>query len=295
MPVTVTPLTPSGLAAEIGGVDIGRGVDDADFEAIHAAFDEHSVLVFRHQSITPESQTAFGERFGPLEITVPGTGGAGTKFARISNVGEDGNLLPVDGQRFLFSKANQLWHTDSSFKAVPAMASILAAYEVPPEGGETEFASMRLAYAALPEEEKHRLEGKVAVHSLAHSRRKIAPDAITEEQMRAVPPVEQAMVRVNPRNGRKAYYVASHAMAVKGMPEDEARAWIDELVEFATRPERTYVHRWSPGEVVMWDNRCCLHRGRPWDATRHRRVLLRTTVSCPGPTVAEGRPVAHAI
>jgi alpha-ketoglutarate-dependent 2,4-dichlorophenoxyacetate dioxygenase len=180
--------------------------------------------------------------------------------------------------------ANQLWHTDSSFKPVPAMASLLSGREVPPAGGETEFVSMRRTWDALPEAMRARLEGRVVVHSILYSRSTIAPGLFDPEHERGLPPVRQALVRANPVNGRRTIYIGSHAWYIEGVDYAESRRILDELLALTTQPERVYQHRWRQWDLVMWDNRCVLHRGRPWDSQHHRRVMRRTTVAGEGPT-----------
>src|SRR5947208_1200585 len=204
----------------------------------------------------------------------------------LSNVGprRERGLMGWDDRRMLYQSGNQLWHTDSSFKPVPALASLLSGREVPPVGGETEFTSMRHAYATLPEATTRTLEGKVTVHSILYSRSTIAPGLFDPEQEREQPPVRQALVRANPVNGQKSIYIGSHAWYVEGMDYDESRRLLDELLAHTTRPERVYAHRWRQWDLVMWDNRCVLHRGRLWDAALHRRVMRRTTVAGEGPT-----------
>ena len=279
------------FGAEILGVDVKR-VDDATFKEIEAAFNEHSVLLFRGQSLTDEEQIAFSERFGPLEITIRSIN-TDTKartlpqIANLANVDAEDQLIPKGDRRNLFNAGNQMWHTDSSFKRVPAMASLLSARETPPEGGETQWASMRVAWGRLAPELQGTLEGRVAIHSFAYSRGLVAGDLLPPEHAAQVPPVPQAMVRVNPVNGRKGYYVASHACEIVGMPTVEARLLIRELLERATRAELVYTHRWQVGDLVMWDNRCTLHRGRPWDENRYRRVMHRTTVAGEGATAPD--------
>jgi alpha-ketoglutarate-dependent 2,4-dichlorophenoxyacetate dioxygenase len=183
-----------------------------------------------------------------------------------------------------------MWHSDSSFKRVPALASLLSGRECPPEGGETQFASMRVAYERLPAETQRLLEGKVVIHSFVYSRGLIDDGLLPPEHAAQVPPVPQALVRVNPVNGRKSFYVGSHACEIVGMPTDGARALLRDLREAATRPELVYTHRWRAGDLVMWDNRCTLHRGRPWNESKYRRVMHRTTVAGDGPTAADVDP-----
>lgn len=282
------------IGAEIVGVDVKR-VDEAAFGEIVEAFDEHSVLLFRRQSLSDEQQVLFSRRFGPLETsirTVVSQDRFLPEISNLANVDAEDRLIPRGDKRLIFNAGNQMWHTDSSFKRVPALASLLSGREVPPEGGETQFASMRVAYERLSDAVKQLLEGKIAIHSFAYSRGLVGDDLLPPEHAAQVPPVPQALVRANPRNGRKAFYVASHACEIVGMPTDEARALLRELLGAATRPELVYTHRWQQGDLVMWDNRCMLHRGRPWDEDRYRRVMHRTTVAGEGPTAPD---VPHAV
>jgi len=277
------------VGARVEGVDLARPLDGASFWRIFDAFQEYSVLVFPDQRLTDEQQMAFSRRFGPLEATIKSIGQERRlheNLVDLSNLDpqDDGKLMGWTDRRMLYQSGNQLWHTDSSFKPVPAMASLLSGREVPPIGGETEFVSMRHAYATLPEETKRRLEGKVTVHSILYSRSTIAEGLFDAEHERDLPPVRQALVRANPANGRRAIYIGSHAWYVEGMAYDESRRLLDDLLAHTTRPERVYQHRWRQWDLVMWDNRCMLHRGRPWDAAVHRRVMRRTTVAGEGPT-----------
>ena len=289
MPLKVAKLHPL-FAAEVSGVDLTRPVDDRTIAGIRAAFDEHSILVFRDQDITDMQQVAFSERFGPLERMLIGSQGGGTPFALLTNVDpETGAIIPPDDKRMIRNAGNMLWHSDSSFKKVPSLASILSGREVPSEGGETQFASLRAAYVALPEAMQRRIEGLVAEHSFLYSRSQIDPSMLNQAQKDEVPPVQQSLVRQNPVNGRKAFYVGSHASHIIGMPVEEGRALLRQLLEHATQDRFVYTHKWPPKDIVMWDNRAVLHRGRPWDYMKHRRVMHRTTVAGAGPTVADGR------
>jgi alpha-ketoglutarate-dependent 2,4-dichlorophenoxyacetate dioxygenase len=277
------------FGVELVGVDV-RKVDDAMFAEIVAAFEEHSVLLFRGQQIGDEEQIAFTRRFGPLETTIRtinSVAKVAPEISYLANVDAEDQLIPRGDKRNLFNAGNQMWHSDSSFKRVPAHASLLAAREVPPEGGETEFASMRVGYERLPEATKQFLEGKVAIHSFVYSRGLVSDGLMPPDHAAQVPPVPQALVRANPRNGRKAFFVGSHACEIVGMPTDEARALLRRLLDLATEPDVVYTHRWRPGDMVMWDNRCVLHRGRPWDETIYRRVMHRTTVAGDGPTAPD--------
>jgi len=284
--LSITPIHPH-FGAEVAGVDLTRSLDDETFARIRAAFEEHSVLVFHDQPLSDEAQIAFSVRFGALEQTIASIAHndkVAAEIADLSNVDRDGALIPMDDRRMVYHSGNQLWHTDSSFKRVPALASLLSGREVPPEGGQTEYASMRWAWAHLPEERQRWLEGKVAVHSFAYSRGLVGRGLLTPDQEAAVPPVRQALVRANPVNGRKSIYVASHCWYIEGMSAEESRPIIDELMALATQPSNVYSHRWRRHDLVMWDNRSMLHRGRPWDGTKYRRVMHRTTVAGDGPT-----------
>ena len=288
MGITVRPLHPH-FAAEIVGVRL-RDIDEPTFGAVREAFEEYSVLVFHDQHLTDDEQIAFTRRFGPLEETVRSIAQntqVAPQIADLSNVDPEGNTMAADDRRMLYHKGNQLWHSDSSFKRVPAMASLLSAREVPPEGGETEYASLRAAWDALPMTLQQRLKDLVALHSFAYSRSLIAPDLLLPEQEVQLPPVKQRLVRANPVNGRQAVYLGSHASHVLGMPVEEGRALLRDLLEHATRPEFVFTHRWRVGDCVMWDNRAVLHRGRDWDTRRYRRVMHRTTVAGDGPTVPD--------
>ena len=274
----IVPLGP-GFAAELRGVTLAEvAADDAVYAAVRAAFEAHSVLVFRGQEVTNESQLAFSRRFGPPEVTKVGSLGTGTHFITLTTIGPDGKVVPPDHRYAQRNRANQLWHTDSSFKDVPALTSILSARIVPAHGGETEFVSTRLAFERLDPALRARLEKSFAWHDYDHSRSKIAPGLASPEERAAFPPVCWRMVWKNPVNGRGALYLASHAYAVEGMDAEAGKKLIDELTEAATAPGTSYVHAWKNGDVVMWDNRATMHRGRPWPADE-ARLMVRTTIS----------------
>jgi alpha-ketoglutarate-dependent 2,4-dichlorophenoxyacetate dioxygenase len=280
----IVPLGP-GFAAELRGVALADiAADDATYRETRAAFEEHSVLLLRGQKVSDEAQLAFSRRFGPLEVTKVGSLGAGTNLVILSTIGPDGTVLPPDHRFALANKANQLWHTDSTFKRVPALASVLSARVIPEEGGETEYASTRLAFERLDPALRERLEHSFAWHDYAHSRGKIAADLASAEERAALPPRCWRMVWKNPVNGRSALYIASHAYAIEGMDKAAAQKLLADLIEAATAPGSTYLHRWRQGDVVMWDNRATLHRGRPWRA-HEARLMVRTTISA---TEADG-------
>jgi alpha-ketoglutarate-dependent 2,4-dichlorophenoxyacetate dioxygenase len=274
----VIPLGP-GFAAELRGLTLADvALDDAAYAAARAAFEEHSVLVFRGQEVTDELQLAFSRRFGPPEVTKVGSQGTGSHFVILSTIGPDGKVVPADHRLSLRSKANQLWHTDSSFKSVPALTSILSARVIPARGGETEYVSTRLAFEGLDASLREKLENSFAWHDYAHSRSQIAAGLATPEERAALPPQCWRMVWNNPVNGRGAIYLASHAYAVEGLEPAVGKKLIDELMEAATAPGTNYLHQWRKGDVVMWDNRATMHRGRPWPA-HEARLMVRTTIS----------------
>jgi alpha-ketoglutarate-dependent 2,4-dichlorophenoxyacetate dioxygenase len=277
--LAVTRLAPH-FAARVDGADITRPLDDATWAAIRAAFEEHSVLVFRGQPLDDEAQIAFSRRFGELEVTRSMNPAAGTPFARQSNLDiKTGEVIPPDDRRMIYQLANMLWHSDSSFKAVPSLCSLLSGRIVPPEGGATEFASTRAAYPSLPEPLKRRVETAVAVHDFAWSRAQVRPGFFTAEERAVYPPVRHRLVRANPVNGRRALFLGAHASHIDGLPIDEGRELLNTLLDHVTQPEFRYRHEWQQGDLVIWDNRCVLHRATPYDTTRHQRLMQRTTVS----------------
>jgi len=261
---------------------------------VRAAFEAHSVLVFRGQPVTNELQLAYSKRFGPLETAKAASRGEGTPFSVLTNIEPDGSLVPPDHKEALRARANQLWHTDSCFKDPPALASVLSARVIAPVGGETEFASMRLGWERLPEAMRTRLKDAYAWHDYAHSRGKIAPHLASERERATLPPVRWRIRWRNPANGRDSLYVASHTFAIDGMAQDEAQALIAELIEHATAPGHTYLHRWQAGDVIMWDNRCVLHRGRPWPGDKPRHVVRTTITATDADGLADMRPMRPA-
>jgi alpha-ketoglutarate-dependent 2,4-dichlorophenoxyacetate dioxygenase len=280
----IVPLGP-GFAAELRGVKLADvAADDSAYNEVRAVFEEYSVIVFRGQEVTDEGQLAFSRRFGPLEITKVGSLGAGTNLVILSTIDESGKVVPADHRLALRNKANQLWHTDSTFKRVPALASVLSARVIPARGGETEYVSTRLAFERLDPALRERLENSFVWHDYAHSRGKIAPDLASAEERAALPPQCWRTVWRNPVNGRGALYLASHAYAIEGMEQTAAQKLLAELTEAATAPGLSYAHGWRKGDVVMWDNRATMHRGRPWPA-HEARLMVRTTISA---TEADG-------
>lgn len=279
MAIAVTPLTPC-FAARIDGADVTRPLDDETWTQIRAALDEHSVLLFRGQALDDDTQVAFSRRFGALEVTRSMNPAAGTPFARQSNLDiKTGEVIPPDDRRMIYQLANMLWHSDSSFKPVPSLCSLLSARIVPPAGGATEFASGRAAYPSLPEPLARRARPAIAIHDFAWSRDQVRPGFFTDQERAQYPPVRHPVVRVNPANGRPNLFLGAHASHIEGWPLDEGRAFLEELTAHMTQPEFCYRHEWQAGDLVVWDNRCVLHRATPFDTTRHQRLMQRTTIS----------------
>jgi len=278
----ITPV----FGAEVTGVDLREPLSDLDFSVIEEAFESHSLLIFPEQDLDDDAQIAFSRRFGDLEKTHAHIANNHTNkpVSVISNLDPDGKLMAADDPRVQFRIGQRNWHSDSSFKRVPAKASLLHARVLPPDGGATEFASLRAAYNALPEDAKRRLDGLVAIHHYANSRRGMNITISSEDEDKRFPPVPQALIRKNPVNGRRALFVGSHASHIRDMPEDEGRALLAELLEFATQRDFVYRHQWQAGDLVMYDNRAVLHRATPYAITEHPRVLHRTTVAGDGPT-----------
>jgi len=284
-----------GFAAEVRGVGLADVAEREDaYAGVRAAFEAHSVLVFRGQPITNELQIAYSKRFGPLEIAKAAARGEGTPFSVLTNIEPDGSLVPPDHKEALRARANQLWHTDSCFKDPPALASVLSARVIAPVGGETEFASTRLGWERLPEATRARLKDAYAWHDYAHSRGKIASHLASERERATLPPVHWRIRWRNPVNGRDSLYVASHTFAIDGMAQEEAQALISELIEHTTARGHTYLHRWQPGDVIMWDNRCILHRGRPWPGDKPRHVVRTTITATDADGLADMRPMKPA-
>jgi alpha-ketoglutarate-dependent 2,4-dichlorophenoxyacetate dioxygenase len=283
MSITISPVTPD-FAVEIGDVDLSQPLADADFAEIQQAFWKYSVLIFPGQDLTLDQHLGFGGKFGPVETdrtldpkaTPSRFSGA---FADISNLGADGKIWGETSRQRMYKMGNRLWHTDSSFKFLPSLCSLLYGRTVAPVGGHTEFADQRAAYDALPAAMKTKLHGLVAEHCIAYSRQRSGFAEFTEEEQRRLPPVPQMLVRTIPQNGRKSLYVASHAGRIFGMSDAEAGALIDELIAHVTQRQFVYTHRWRPNELVMWDNRCTMHRGTEYDDLRHVRDMRRVTIS----------------
>lgn len=286
------PLHPL-FAARVVGLDLSDPESDRHYPAIQAALDEHAVLVFEGPPLSQERQVEFCSHFGRLEgegknVGVISTGikrRTQTTLADISNLDEKGEVLAHKDRRRMFALGNQLWHTDSSFKKIPAKYSALHAHSVTPEGGETQVADTRAAWEDLPDKMKARVEGLVAEHSIFCSRAKLGFYEFTDEERAALPPVHRPVVREHKESGRKALYLASHADHILGMEVPDGRMLIRELLEHMTQPKYVYTHTWKVGDMMIWDDRCTLHRGRPYDEANHRRDMRRATVEDPDPAM----------
>jgi alpha-ketoglutarate-dependent 2,4-dichlorophenoxyacetate dioxygenase len=291
MPVSIRPLTPH-IAGEVSGIDISKPLSREEVAAIEAGMDKHAVLVFHDQVLTDEQQMAFTRNFGAIEdarggnVTKPQDKRLVTGMNDVSNLGKDGKPLARDSRQRLFNIGNMLWHSDSSFRAIPAKYSLLSARVVNKKGGNTEFAHMGAAYEALDEEMKREIEDLVCEHSLMYSRGSLGFLDYSEDEKIMFKPVRQRLVRRHPVTGRKSLYLSSHAGAILGMPMPEARMLLNDLKEHATQPQFVYVHRWRLNDLVMWDNRQTMHRVRRYDESQPRD-MRRTTVAGDAPTIAQ--------
>jgi alpha-ketoglutarate-dependent 2,4-dichlorophenoxyacetate dioxygenase len=270
------------FVGEIDAIDLRETLDPATLGAIRAALDEHAVLVFREQPLRDEEQLAFAERLDGVLHAKTGSRAIGrNRFGNealtdISNVDAEGQILARDDRRRMYALGNRLWHTDASFEDPPGRYSLLSARVVPPVDADTEFADMRAAYDALPEDLQARLEGLRVHHSIAYSRRTLGFEFSPEEEA-LLPGAVHPLVRTLPGSGRRSLYLASHASRVVDWPLPEGRLLLRDLIEHATAPELVYRHRWREGDLVIWDNRATMHRGRPFADGAHRRELRRVT------------------
>jgi alpha-ketoglutarate-dependent 2,4-dichlorophenoxyacetate dioxygenase len=285
----------NGFGAEVTDVDLAHS-DPATDAAIHQAYLDHRVLVVRDQHLSVAEQIAFSRRFGPLLLIEkkPGLHAVlDPEIDEISNVEGNGQIADPDSENQKFKAGNQLWHTDMSFRPIPATASLLYCHEAVSHGGGTEFADMVAAYDALPADRQAALDGLIAEHSLLQSRTQLGmtEDDVTDAMRERFPPAFQPLVRTHPETGRKALFLSGDAFRILGMDDAAAVALIDELIDYATQPRFTFVHQWTPGDLVIWDNRCTIHRGLAYEARNERRVMHRTTAMGDGPTVIAGEIV----
>jgi alpha-ketoglutarate-dependent 2,4-dichlorophenoxyacetate dioxygenase len=282
MPVTTRQIGP-GFAAEIEGLDLRQALSPEDVAAVHAAMDAHAVLVFHDQPLTDEQHLTFSHSLGELEDSYGNNLREAdeyrlpTTFADVSNLDKNQQVLALDDRRRLFAIGNRLWHSDSSFKPVPAKYSLLRAVAIPSKGGNTEFADMRAAYDALDDETKELAEDLICEHSQIYSRLQLGFTDFTPAERERFKPVRQRLVRIHPSTGRKSLFLASHAGQIVGWPTAEAMGFLKDLIEHATQRQFVYSHAWRVDDLVMWDNRRTMHRGRPFPAGEPRD-MRRTTL-----------------
>lgn len=282
------------FAGRVEGLDLSKPLSPGVVAAIVAGMDQYGVLVFPNQTFDDEQQLEFGANFGEIEDTPTLVDQGRRRIATdkindISNIGVDGKILAANDRRRMFNLGNLLWHSDSSFKSTPALYSMLHSRVIPPEGGDTEFADMRAAWDALPQKLKDESYDLVTEHSLIYSREQLGFDAFSPEEMERCKPVPQRLVRRQPGSGRLSLYLSAHIGQIQGWERPEAMALIRELTEFATQRQFVYAHKWGVGDLVMWDNRCTMHRGRRYDDKVHPRDMRRVTVMDSAPTLEQPR------
>ena len=291
MALKITPLHPH-IGARAEGVDLRRPLSADEAAQFAAAMDRHAVLVLPGQDIDDDQQMTFATNFGPLETTRATVDVAKQRLAHplmndISNLDEKGAILAADDRRRMFNLGNRLWHSDSSFKATPAKYSMLHAKSIPPEGGETEFADMRAAWDALPAKTQDLVRDLVCDHSLIYSRALLGFGEFNAEERRQFAPVPQRLVRRHAGSGRLSLYLSAHIGTIHGWPRPEAMALIRDLAEHATQRDLVYQHRWRVMDLVVWDNRCTMHRGRAYEDKRYPRDMRRATISDCAPTLEQ--------
>ncbi|MEX0623436.1 TauD/TfdA dioxygenase family protein [Saccharospirillum sp.] len=300
MTLSIKPLSKH-LGGEASGVDLSQPLTQDMIDAINAGMDQYGMLVFRNQPLTQTEQLNLAKSFGPLDmglkkLKVRKDRLEHPELADLSNVTDDASgVVEPTHKKIVGNIANQLWHSDSSFQRPAARYSMLAAVRIPSDGGDTEYTDLRAAYDALPEPMKTELAQLQAEHYVLHSRFLLGDTDYTEEQKATIPPVLWPMVRVHPGSGRKVLFVSSHARAVEGMSLAEGRMLLFDLLEHATQPEFRYRHKWQPNDLVIWDNRCTLHRGRRFNLSQVRELRRATTLDINAPELtAEEREAAHA-
>ena len=291
MTLKITALHPS-IGARAEGVDLRRPLAPELTIQIEAAMDRHAVLVFPAQDLDDDQQMAFASTFGPIEKTRATVDAQKHRLQHqqmndISNLNENGEILGADDRRRMFNLGNRLWHSDSSFKSTPSKYSMLHARVIPPEGGETEFADMRAAWDGLPAKLQDKVRPLVCDHSLLYSRALLGFSGFTDEERRQFAPVPQRLVRRHPGSGRLSLFLSAHIGAIAGWPVPEAMALIRDLAEHATQREFVYRHSWQKLDLVVWDNRSTMHRGRPYDDQLYPRDMRRVTLSDTAPTLEQ--------
>ncbi len=285
MAVTITELCAT-FAAEVSKVNISKELSDEEIDELRTAIDKYGVLVFRNQPLTDEQQVRFSEYFGDIEIadlknniTKASERRLSQMFSDISNLDKDQNILEKDGRQRLFNLGNRIWHSDSSFRPVPARYSLLSARAVPVTGGNTQYADMHAAYDALDAKTLTEISDLQCEHSLLYSRARLGMAEFTEQEKADFAPVTQPLVRTHPSTKRKSLFLSSHIGSVIGLTKPDGRLLIEELTELATQEKFVYTHRWQKDDLVMWDNRRTMHRARKYEDTVEKRDLRRTTIA----------------
>ena len=280
------------FAGEVTGIDLTKPLSTESVSAIHDGMDEYAVLFFRGQPLTADEQLAFSKQLGEIEHAI-GTSLRDDKdarlpstFADVSNLDRDERPFDINDRRRLFAIGNRLWHSDSSFKVIPAKYSILHAISIPSRGGNTEFAHMPSAYDALDEEIKGEIDDLICEHSQIFSRQQVGFTELTKEEIERFEPVRQRLIRRHPKTGRKSLYLSSHAGRIDGLSVPDAKLLLLDLVNHATQKKFVYIHKWQMGDLVMWDNRQTMHRVRPFPVNEPRD-MRRTTIVGDGPTVVQ--------
>ena len=277
------------FGARIDDVDLSQPLTKDQFRQIDAWINQYSVLLFRDQAMSDELQLQFTRLFGVPEEEHTAYYGHGeiTYLGTVGNIDHRGEKLPASNRGIRSGKGNEMWHSDSSFREVPSLHSILCAYEIPEQGGDTEFVSSRAAYKRLDQQTRNTIAPLTVIHDYIFSRTKVSEDAVNTGQRTYMYPVRQKLVRTNPQTQEKNFYIGSHARDIEGWETREARRLLDALISETTRDQSVFRHQWHAGDVLMWDNRCILHRGCGYDADKYRRYMRQTRVRGYGPTLAE--------
>lgn len=295
MATTVNPLHPI-FAAELIGADLARPPDETLVRTVEDAMARYAVTIVRGANVSDDDHIRFSRAFGPLELP-PRMGRAPVKrrlraeLFDASNLDIHGEIVPQKAEALRLAKGAQRFHADSSFNQLPTKWSLLLGHIVPPEGGDTQFIDTRAVYDELPDEMKTRIEGLVGIHDFWRGRERTGLTGVTDEMRATMPAVTHPLVRTMP-NGRKALYIGGHATGIVGWPEDEALALLDELYAFATQDKFIYVHKWKQGDLVIWDNRCTLHRATPLETDAYKRDVRRTTINEYGPETSSDAQAA---
>ena len=273
----------------VQGLNLCEHLSSDSVTAIQQAIDCYSFLWFPNQSVSDEMQLALTSLLGepePSHVKL-GQDGVVDYFITIGNVQDDGSVFGNDHPKTKFLTGNNMWHSDSSFREIPSFASIMCAYEVPAEGGKTQFVSQRAAYNKLPTDTQAAIDPLITIHDYVFSRSKVGPNAVTASHANSLPPVRQKLVRMNPSTREKNIFVGSHAREIEGWKYQDSRELLEDLLERATGTNQIYEHSWAPGDVVIWDNRCLLHQGAGYDADKYRRRMRQTRVKGTGSTCEE--------